>query len=97
MKTERLISVFAEVLQTADGHQDDDAALGRGVKDLLDARVGANVLLDDCASISTYSVNNYPPLLWQFYKSHRSVWSVCWTSTPLQPFVYVNLSCVLPL
>ena len=71
-KTERLISIFTEVLQTADGHQDDDSTLGRHLKDLLAARGGANVLLDDCESISAYSGNNYLPLLWKFYKSHRS-------------------------
>jgi TnpA family transposase len=70
-KTERLISIFAEVLQTADGHQDDDATLGRSLKALLTARGGANVLLDDCESVSAYSGNNYLPLLWRFYKSHR--------------------------
>lgn len=70
-KTEHLISIFTEVLQTADGHQGDDATLGRSLKDLLAQRGGANVLLDDCESISAYSGNNYLPLLWKFYKSHR--------------------------
>lgn len=71
-KTERLISVFTEVLRTTENNQGDDAAIGRQVKDVLAARGGADVLLDDCESISAYSGNNYLPLLWKFYKSHRS-------------------------
>lgn len=71
-KTERLISVFAEVLQTTENSHADDASFGRRVKDLLVARGGAGVLLDDCESVSAYSGNNYLPLLWKLYKSHRS-------------------------
>lgn len=71
-KTERLISVFAEVLQTTENSQADDASLGRQVKELLVARGGAGVLLDDCESVSACSGNNYLPLLWKFFKSHRS-------------------------
>ena len=71
-KTEQLISVLSEVLDTAQSIGDDDAALGRQVKDLLATRGGANTLRDDCEAISAYSGKNYLPLLWKFYKSHRS-------------------------
>lgn len=43
-KTERLISVLSEVLETAESAQDDDATLGRQVKELLAAQGGTVTL-----------------------------------------------------
>jgi TnpA family transposase len=72
-KTENLISVFAEVLQTTDSVQDgDDAELGRQLRTLLAARGGSGSLLEDCAAVSAFHGNNYLPLLWNYFKSNRS-------------------------
>ena len=39
---------------------------------LLVTEGGAEQLLSECEAINAYKGNNYLPLLWQFYKSHRS-------------------------
>jgi hypothetical protein len=71
-KSEHLIAVLAEVLETTESMPDDDAALGQRLRRLLAAEGGVGTLRDDCESIAAYSGNNYLPLLWQYYKSHRS-------------------------
>ena len=42
------------------------------VNRLLLPEGGAEQLLSECEAITAYKGNNYFPLLWQFYKSHRS-------------------------
>ena len=42
------------------------------VNQLLIPEGGAEQLLSECEAINAYKGNNYLPLLWQFYKSHRS-------------------------
>ena len=42
------------------------------VNQLLTPEGGAEQLLSECEAINAYKGNNYLPLLWQFYKSHRS-------------------------
>lgn len=72
-KTETLISVFTEVLQTTDAAPEaDDAVLGRQLRTILAARGGSGPLLDDCTAVSAFHGNNYLPLLWKFFKSNRS-------------------------
>ncbi len=76
--TERLVAAFAEVLEQADiragtdATDADDAALGRRVRQVLDARGGPEALHDDCAAVAACSGNNYLPLLWPFYRAHRA-------------------------
>ena len=80
--TEHLVAVFADVLQAtvvpedrpaADGAAEtDDAAVGRAVRAVVAARGGHETLLDACAAVSAYTGNNWLPLLWRFYRSHRS-------------------------
>src|SRR5207247_1642074 len=43
------------------------------VLELIAARGGPSVLLEDCATIAAYHSNLYQPLLRRFYKSHRQV------------------------
>ncbi|MGC5328636.1 Tn3 family transposase [Brevibacillus sp. SYSU BS000544] len=71
-KTENLISVFTEVLQTSEG-TDNDTALGEKVRKLLAARGGIQTLMDDCDAVSSYNRNNYFPLLWKFYRKYRKL------------------------
>ena len=44
---------------------------GQKIKELLGKRGGIDSLKENCESISSYNGNNYLPLLWKFYKSHR--------------------------
>lgn len=69
-KTENLISILTEVLEATNAH-DDDALAGKKVKELIIAKGGIDALKSDCESVSSYNGNNYFPLLWKFYKSHR--------------------------
>jgi len=69
-KTENLISILTEVLEATNIH-DDDASAGKKVKELIMAKGGIDALKSDCESVSSYNGNNYFPLLWKFYKSHR--------------------------
>jgi len=72
---ERLVDAFAEVLEQADvsaGADEDDAALGRRIRRVLDGRGGAEALRDDCAAVAACGGNNYLPLLWPFYRAHRA-------------------------
>jgi TnpA family transposase len=71
-KIETLISVLTDVLQTTTDHP-DDATLGRQVREVFIKRGGAESLLNDCEAISSYSGNNYLPLLWRHYRSHKSI------------------------
>jgi len=68
--TERLLAIFTDLLHTTEGAA-EDAALGRQVRDLLAAQGGAGALLLDCEALAAYRGNNYLPLLWPFYRSHR--------------------------
>jgi TnpA family transposase len=69
-KTENLISVLAEVLD-ATNINENDTLTGQKIRKLLEKRGGIDSLKEDCESISSYNGNNYLPLLWKFYKSHR--------------------------
>lgn len=60
LKTENLISVLAEVLEATSANE-NDAATGKKVKDLLTKRGGIEALKNDCEAISSYNGNNYLP------------------------------------
>jgi hypothetical protein len=69
--TESLIGVLAEILQTVDDNQ-DDGKLAQQLRGLLVIHGGTEALRLECDAIAAYSGNNYLPLLWKFYRSHRS-------------------------
>ena len=69
-KSERLVTIFSGVLQKVDLEQ-SDAALGQTLRKVLGKHdIGA--LLEDCEQLEAFHGNNYFPLLWKFYRSHRS-------------------------
>ncbi|MBI3605665.1 MAG: Tn3 family transposase [Nitrospirae bacterium] len=69
-KTENLVAVFSDVLQILEeGASDADA--GRQIRNIVEPRGGVTSLLDDCNAVTAYSGNNYLPLLWKYYRSHR--------------------------
>lgn len=42
------------------------------IQGILQPQGGVEQLLDECEAVNAYKGNNYLPLLWRFYKSHRS-------------------------
>ena len=69
-KSERLVTIFSGVLQTVDLEQ-SDAALGQSLRKVLGSH-DIQGLLEDCEQLEAFHGNNYLPLLWKFYRSHRS-------------------------
>jgi hypothetical protein len=67
-----MISVFNNVLQVfADESRKD--SWNEQVFRILTESGGVEHLLIECDAINAYKGNNYLPLVWRFYKSHRSV------------------------
>jgi TnpA family transposase len=69
--TEQLLTVFKDVLHTTEA-AGDDATVGHQIRALLHDSGGVDSLLQDCEAIAAYNGNNYLPLVWKFYRSHRS-------------------------
>lgn len=69
-KTEHLVATLADVIDVLETQPEDEAA-GRTIRTLLTKRGGTSALQDDCAAINAFSGDNYFPLLWRFYRSHR--------------------------
>lgn len=69
-KSERLVAVFSGVLQNVKLEQ-SDAEVGQNLKTILGSQ-NIPALLEDCELLSAFHGSNYFPLLWQFYRSHRS-------------------------
>ncbi|MCY7376373.1 MAG: Tn3 family transposase, partial [Pyrinomonadaceae bacterium] len=69
-KSERLVTIFSGVLQTVDLEQ-SDAVVGQSLRNIL-GNHNIPALLEDCEQLEAFHGNNYFPLLWKFYRSHRS-------------------------
>lgn len=71
--SDRLLSTFTEVLQVFSDEEKppQPEKLLQSVKATLTAAGGVENLLNQCEAITAYKGNNYYPLLWQFYSSHR--------------------------
>jgi len=69
--TENLVSVFAQVLRTV-SDTSTDAEAGARIQGVLSPAGGVQKLLNDCEQVSHYSGNNYLPLVWKHFRSHRS-------------------------
>jgi hypothetical protein len=69
---EQMLTVFAEVINETLHTLEDNAALGQGVRDILQTSGGAEALRDRYAQVSAYHNNNYRPLLWSFYSPYRA-------------------------
>lgn len=75
-QSEKMLSVFAEIVRASD-EQVDNAALGAQVKTLLAVHGGAATILEQYEEIAAYNNNNHLPLLRRFYSRHRkSLFSV---------------------
>lgn len=69
-KTEKLVSVLTDVLQICNSDNNKDTSFEQ-ITDIFQERGGIEQLLTECEEINAYQKNNYIPLLWGFYKSHR--------------------------
>jgi TnpA family transposase len=69
--TESLVATFGDVLRCLENEPADDVALS-AVKLVLESAGGTRKLLTDCNQVSGYTSGNYLPLVWKYYRSHRS-------------------------
>jgi len=74
-KTENLVIAFTDVLRTLSSFPEEtqtpENQIPQTLKSLLESYGGVTQLLSDCEAVASYSGNNYFPLLWKFYRSHR--------------------------
>ena len=70
-KIETVVSIFSDVLQVL-SDESMETQLMTQIYDILKENGGVEHLLNECDTINAYKENNYLPLLWRFYKSHRS-------------------------
>lgn len=73
--SDQLISTFQEILQVFSEQEKSfkPKKMFKAVQSTLTASGGIEELLSQCEAVTAYKGNNYYPLLWRFYKSHRSV------------------------
>jgi TnpA family transposase len=69
--TEKLVSVLTDVLVVFNENAPDSKPLEQ-LQTIFKQTGGVEQLLTECEEINAYQGNNYFPLLWRFYKSHRS-------------------------
>lgn len=69
--TEKLVSVLTDVLVVFNEDALDSKPLEQ-LQTIFKQTGGVEQLLTECEEINAYQGNNYFPLLWRFYKSHRS-------------------------
>lgn len=70
-KTETLVATMSDVIRVL-AEQKNDAAAGREIRRLVGQRGSIDALQEDCDAIAAHSGDNYLPLLWPYYKSHRA-------------------------
>ncbi len=79
--TEKLVGIFTNVLQVLvedktepkPQNQQESNVLLHQINNILTPSGGVAQLLNECEAVNAYRGNNYLPLLWRFYKSHRHV------------------------
>ena len=69
--TEALIEVLEKILAGTREYE-DDAALGRKVREVIAEGGGPEALLASSVSLSSHKGGNYLPLLWKFYRGQRA-------------------------
>jgi len=68
---DKVVGVFINVLQIFIAKPAENEVIQQ-VEQVLIPEGGAEQLLTECEKMNAYKGNNYLPLLWQFFKSHRS-------------------------
>jgi TnpA family transposase len=69
--TEKLVSVLTNVLEVFSAPLPDSQAVAQ-IQGIFQPQGGVESLLNECEAVNAYKGNNHLPLLWRFYKSHRS-------------------------
>ncbi|QFS50876.1 hypothetical protein [Nostoc sphaeroides] len=67
-----MLGVFTNVLEIFVDEPINTEVLGQ-VNQVFAPAGGAQQLLNECEAVNAYKGNNYLPLVWRFYKSHRRV------------------------
>lgn len=70
--TEQMVSALAEIAHHAT-ETEADAAFGQQVRHVLAAYGGPETLADQYRLVSAYHQHNHLPLVWNYYRSHRTV------------------------
>lgn len=70
--TEALIEILERILAGAARLEDNDAALGKKVREVIAGGGGLEALLAASTSLSAHQGGNYLSLMWKFYKVQRS-------------------------
>lgn len=68
--TENMVETLHDIVDKAP-ELEEDAALGRHVREVLAVHGGVAKLTADYQLVSAYHDDNYLPLLWDYYHSHR--------------------------
>jgi Domain of unknown function (DUF4158) len=70
--TEQLVETLTDLVETAlEDQEQDDATAGKHLREILVKRGGQEQLLQQCQEVTASLSDEYQPLMWQFYKSHR--------------------------
>ncbi|MFL5627299.1 MAG: DUF4158 domain-containing protein, partial [Ktedonobacteraceae bacterium] len=70
--TAQLVETLTYVVETAvEDKEQDDATVGKHVREILEKRGGQEQLLEQCQQVAASLTDEYQPLMWSFYKSHR--------------------------
>src|SRR5436305_4741960 len=70
--TAQLVETLTDLVETAvEDKEQDDATAGRHLRDILEKRGGQEQLLEQCQQVAASLTDEYQPLMWSFYKSHR--------------------------
>jgi len=70
-KTEHLITTLGDILKSLDEDKKTDRQNWLVVKKHIKNQGGVEHLLNEYETVSAYNGNNYLPLLWKYYGSHR--------------------------
>jgi len=70
--TAHLVGTLTDLVETAvEDKEQDDATAGKHLREILEKRGGQEQLLEQCQQVAASLSDEYQPLMWQFYKSHR--------------------------
>jgi TnpA family transposase len=69
-KTVQLLSLLAEVVTVCEQPAADED-VGRQIKGLVSTQGTPAQLREECEAIAAYNSDNYHPLVWRYYRSHR--------------------------
>jgi len=70
--TEHLLAVLTDLVEIAEEDRDqDDATVGKHLREVLVKQGGHAELLQKCQTVAASAGDHSQPLMWQFYTSHR--------------------------